>query len=478
MARLQLNCLGNAEIVTIHENSLNILKNVGIKVTHEEALHRLRKAGARVDPASQTVRLPSELVAELLERAPSKAVYSGLNGQDLDLSGSNRYYSSLVTDPWVNDYRDGRRRPVLEDIRRHTIIGQSLDRISAMMRMQYPVSDIPEPDCYYKTMEVFLSNLTKHVSIYPASLENCRDWIEVYERIAEAAGIDIRNVPLLSVAMAVTSPLQVHGLNIDIMKLAIDYNFPIISTVCPMAGTTSPYSVAGTALVANVEALAPVLIAQLYKPGHPVMYGFGPSVTDLRSGHDLYYKAEKMLFKTIACQMGKFYDLPVSNEAGGSLTYRPDIQNGAEGMAYLLASHCGGQNLIGGIGSMDNANGMSGEQIIMQCGLVDMAEYLCRGVDSGEHKLAYESIKNVGPGGNFMTEDLTMELLHSDEFLQSRYLDLSGGYDTDKPGIYEKARGMAEELVANYKCRVPDRVIAAIKNYFFEKYQDKKVAEL
>ena len=286
----------------------------------------------------------------------------------------------------------------LEDIRRHTIIGESLDRVSALMRMQYPVSDIPEPDSCLKTMEVFLCHLTKHVSIYPTSVENCREWCEVYERIADALGLELNRHPLLSVAMAVTSPLQVHGMNVDIMKMAIERNFPIISTVCPMAGTTAPCTVAGTALLSNVEALAPVLIAQACKPGHPVLFGFGPSATNMRTGHDLYYKAEKVFFKTIACQMGKFYRLPISGEAGGAMTWRPDVQNGAEGMAYLLASHLGGQNLIGGVGSMDNANGMSGEQIIMQCGLIDMAEYIARGVEFSEHTLACASIQHVGPG--------------------------------------------------------------------------------
>jgi trimethylamine---corrinoid protein Co-methyltransferase len=176
--------------------------------------------------------------------------------------------------------------------------------------------------------------------------------------------------------------------------------------------------------------------------------------------------------------MGKFYNLPISNEAGGSLTFRPDVQNGAEAIAYLLASHCGGQNIIGGIGSMDNANGMSAEQIIMHCGLVDMAEYLSKGVDISDHKLAYESIKNIGPGGNFMTEDLTMELLSSDEFFRSDYFDFSGGYDPGKPGMYQKAHEKANQLVADYKSEVPDKVIAAVKDYFKEKYQDKKVADI
>lgn len=73
--------------------------------------------------------------------------------------------------------------------------------------------------------------------------------------------------------------------------------------------------------------------------------------------------------------MGAFYNLPVAGEAGGTLTWRSDVQNGAESFAYLLASHLGRQNIIGGLGSMHNANGMSAEQIILQCGLVDMVEY-------------------------------------------------------------------------------------------------------
>ena len=127
--------------------------------------------------------------------------------------------------------------------------------------MQYPVSDVPEPDCYYKTMEVFLCHTTKHTAAYPTSEANCRDWMDAMAVVAEAAGLDAQSTPLLSVAMAVTSPLQVHAPNIEIMKMAMIRSYPIISTVCPMAGTTAPYSLAGTSLIANAEALLPVLIA-------------------------------------------------------------------------------------------------------------------------------------------------------------------------------------------------------------------------
>ena len=245
-----------------------------------------------------------------------------------------------------------------------------------------------------------------------------------------------------------------------------------------MAGTTAPYSVAGTALVANIESLLPTLLAQVYKPGHPVLYAVGPSVTDMRSGNDLYYRTEKMLFKTIACQMARYYKLPISGEAGGTLTHRPDMQNGAESMMYLLASMAGGQNVIGGLGSLHNANGMSAEQIVMQCGLVDMAEFVARGVDTSDRKFAVDSIASVGPGGNFLTDALTIDLLRSDEFFDSRHLDLTGGYVAGAPGIFEKAHAEVEDRIGNHRSTVPEAVRDAVRSFCQAKYQAKATADV
>lgn len=132
----------------------------------------------------------------------------------LEVGDDNRYYLSLILDPFIIGYNSGPRRPVLEDVRRHTIIGESLDRINAMMRMQFPVADIPEPDSCYKTMEVFVKHTTKHTAVYPTSEENFKDWMDVMAVIAAVAGLDVEKTPLMTVAMAVTSPLQVHGPNI------------------------------------------------------------------------------------------------------------------------------------------------------------------------------------------------------------------------------------------------------------------------
>jgi trimethylamine--corrinoid protein Co-methyltransferase len=478
MSNMVLRVLSDEEIERLHEKTLEVFEGVGAKITHAEALSKLKRAGARVDESSGIVRFPAAMVKELLALAPEEALQTGINGKLLHTGGGNRTYSSLVIDPFIADGDRGVRRPVLDDVRRHTILGESLLRIDGLHRMQFPVSDAPEPDSYIKTLEIFLCHTTKHVMASPASVENGQEWMDVSEAIADAAGLDVASTPLLTLAMAVTSPLQIHGPNVEIMKMAMSRCYPIMPTVCPMAGTTSPYSVAGTVLQANVETLLPVLLAQLYKPGHPVFYAIGPSVTDMRSGHDLYYGAEKLLFKTAAMQMGKFYGLPIATESAGSLTWRPDMQNGAESMLILLTGMVGGQNFVGGLGSLHNANGMSAEQIVMHCGLAEMAEFLARGVDLSDQKLALESIAAAGPGGNYLTDRLTVELLRSGEFFHSRVLDMTGGYTDGTPGMYDIAHAKVEQLIAEYRPTVPEKVQEAIRTYCRSKYRSPEVAKL
>jgi trimethylamine--corrinoid protein Co-methyltransferase len=466
MSQLQLRTLTEEEIVRLHRATLEVFANPGFRIGHAGIRARLAKAGAQVAEANQIVRFAPELVEELLRLAPPVVRQTGLNGRVLEAGGSNRFYHSLVTDPWIIDYETGPRRPLLEDVRRHTILGESLDRVSGMMRMQYPVADIPEPQCYWKTMEVFLCHTTKHIPIYPTDVENARDWIEAGEILAGGAGLT--RTPLYTMSVAITSPLTLTGLNGELLELAVRYQQPVISTVCPMAGSTSPYTMAGAMLVANAEALLPVVVAQALQPGYPVFYAVGPSVTDLRSGHDLYYKAEKMLFKLMGIQMGKFYRLPVAGETGGTMTWRYDPQNGAEGMLYILASVAGGQNLFGGLGSMYNAMGMSAEQILLQCGMIDQAEYLARGVSLTDHELGLASIRKAGPGGHYLEDDLTLEFLRGQQFFESPHFDRTGD-QRPAPGAVAMAHERAEQLIRNYRPTVPEPLQDELARYFRRK---------
>jgi trimethylamine--corrinoid protein Co-methyltransferase len=258
-----------------------------------------------------------------------------------------------------------------------------------------------------------------------------------------------------------------NAINCELLKRSVSRGFVILPTICPMAGSTAPYSLAGTLLQSHIEVLMVATMTQLLRAGHPVVYATGLSVTDLQTGADLYYTLDKVLWKLAAVELGRAERMPTWAECGGTLTHRYDPQCGAEGMLFMLAAHASGADMISGFGSCHNAVGMSGEIMVIQESWLRAARHLTRGIRTDDLRMAAENLRRVGPGGQFLDDDLTVELMRSDEFFRDGVFDLSGGHGAGRP-MLERAHERVEQLVAGYSSRVPGDVQEGLRRHFHD----------
>ncbi|MCX6992577.1 MAG: trimethylamine methyltransferase family protein [Kiritimatiellaeota bacterium] len=455
--------LSEQQIDRIKQATEEIIAHTGFRVQHGKVRAICRKAGAQVDDAREVVRIPTPLLGELLQQVPSHYTIAGLDGREFTIGGDHQHCMAIVTDPWIVDYATQKpRRPCLEDMRRHTIIGQRLDQVIYMSRMEFPVTDIAGPCSSTRALETHVLNHNKHQFLMPASLETYRQALEVLD--IKQQGINVARNKLVSVAMPVLTPLTLTDLNLEILLSACENDFPVVPTICPMAGTTAPYSQAGTLLVGHTENIFVAALAQMIKPGHKFLYAMGTSVTDMRTGEDRYYTFDKVLLKSAGVRLAKAYNLPVVAECGGSMTYRYDQQNGAEGMLFMLAALASRANILAGIGSCYNAVGMSAEMMIVQTAWLEAARHLARGITMDEGRLAVESIMRVGPGGNFLTEDLTIEQLRGNEFFANELFDYSAGKEHES--MLERAHARAESLIAGFKSPLSEKTQEDLRRYF------------
>lgn len=263
-------------------------------------------------------------------------------------------------------------------------------------------------------------------------------------------------------------------MNSELLLGACANNFPVVPTICPMAGTTSPYSKAGTLLLGNAENIFMAALTQIIHPGHPFLYLIGPSVTNMRSGNDMYYTLDKVLWKLAAAQMGQSYNIPVTSECGGTMTYRYDQQNGAEGILFMLSAYESKANILAGIGSCHNAIGMSAEMMVIHTAWLEAAKFLSRGINTDALHLAVESIKRAGPGGHYLEDNLTLELLRAGEFFSNDLFDYSGEYGAHS-SLLERAHEKVEEMVADFESPVPDNIQEELRRYFHDKYKKMEI---
>lgn len=455
------------QVRQFRDQALRYIEQCGFLIRHGGLLEIARSGGAIVDFQSGMVKFPRTYSRELLRQAPSRIVMRNVLGDAWEIGGPERYGLAIVTDPWVIDYATGApRRPTLEDIRRNTIVAEQLDPVIAISRMEFPVADVSGPYSSLRALEMHLLHHTRHYLVMAADLEGFEHWINIARLMCRGGDI----AGLLTAAIAVGSPLTLNELNCELLLRAVQNGCNITPTTCPMAGSTGPYSMAGTILQSHIESLMVVLMAQVLRPGHPVIYSSGPSITDLGTGADLYYTLDKVQIKTACVQLGLAENLPVSTECGGTLTHRVDAQCGAEGMLFMLSAVNSGADMYWGFGSCNNAMGMSPEMMIIQQAYLHAAQHFSRVMPENEPLLAAETLARVGPGGHFLDDELTLERMYNSDFFQDPVFDMRGGQPGGRP-MLERAHERVKQLVDGFESRVPGDVQEALRKHFAECYQ-------
>ena len=468
--------LSEAEIEQIRDRTEELLETVGLRVDHAGLRRMCEAAGATVDEPAARVRFPRPLLRELLASVPSSYVRRSPGGSEEVVGGGEQYAHAIVTDPWIVDYETQKpRRPRLEDVRRHTVIAQKLDPIASISLMDFPVTDVPEPNSSMRAFEEHVLHHDKHIYVYATNEERYEDWLNVLRILGGTD--DLTQGRLASVAVGVLSPLAVSALNVEFLLSACANNLPVIPTTCPIAGMTSPYSMASTLLQSNVETIGLAALTQVVRRGHPYQYGMGPSIGHMRHMYDMYYTLDTLLWSLAAVQLGKSYNIPVGAACGGSMTYRYDQQNGAEGALFMLAAANSGADLIGSFGSTYNAIGTSAEMMLIHSAWLAAAQYLKRGIQVDELRLGVESLRHAGPGASFMTDDLTVQLLRKREFFSNDLFDYAAETAADSPSLLARAHAKVEQMTANPQSPHSEAVQENLRRYFAGRYRQLEAGQ-
>jgi ABC-type multidrug transport system ATPase subunit len=352
---MRIQVLNENQIHRIRELTEEAIEKIGFKVEDTELLKIASKAGAIVDLDNRIIKIPSDLLRELLSKVPKSYTARTIDNSEYIIGDGNQYISAIVTDPWIIDYKTKEtRRPSLEDVLKNTILIQKNQQVATVGRMDFPVTEYDDATSSLRALEIHLLNHAKHYNVYTGCLRDFMQWMEIGEILVQ--GGDLAKSNLMTVAVAIVSPLTLQDFNCRVLLEAAARNFVIVPTICPMAGTTSPYSKDSTLLQGNIENIFLAALVQMVNPGNPFLYAFGPSVSNMRTGHDLYYTLDKVLWKIASIELGKSYSIPTAAECGGTLSHRYDMQSGAESMLFMLSAVNSGADMLAGVGSCCNAN--------------------------------------------------------------------------------------------------------------------------
>lgn len=415
----QFRPLNEQDVNKIHQTSLKILEEIGVKVELEEALQVFKKHGAKIEGV--IVRIPASLVEEGLKLVPHKFLMAGQEEKnDLILEDKRVYLGTGGAALTILDLGTGKARPgVLKDIGQLAKLVDALENVHFYLRPCIP-QDIPKEVMDINQFYASLSNTTKHVMAAAQSVQTARDVIEMAQMIAGGKEALVKRPIISFVTSWMISPLHFATETTRVLLEIIRNKIPVALSSAPMAGSTSPVTLAGTLAQVHAEQLSGIVFTQLANPGSPVLYGAIPSMADLKTMGYVGGGIEFGLMNAAISQMAQSIQVPNYNSAGLTESKLPDIQAGYEKAYSVCLCVLAGSNYIHhAAGMLESMRAVAYEQFVIDDEIIGMALRLLKGIQIDSETLGLEALREVGPSGNFLSSMHTIKFMRQEYFRQT-----------------------------------------------------------
>lgn len=462
-SRLEFRLLTQRDLEQIFEGALEVMQTVGVQFPSSKALDILEKGGCIVDRRSQVAQFPSKVTIRALKTAPKEFLLGARDPEaDMWLDTKTTYLSTDGCCIEVYDRETGeKRRSTYQDIIDACRVADYLPEISYIWGPPCSAQDIPANVRPLYEMEAASIGCSKHIQTETVISEEMAQYVMEMGSILAGGREKMRQRPLLSFMQCAKDPLGQDTGSLEASMVAAEWGIPTGFMPMPSSVATAPATLAGNLVVTLVDMLSPLVLMQLLNPGTPIYFAAAPAAMDLYSAGYTGGGPEDYLLAAGSCEISRFLNIPMFIGAYATGAKEEDWQaaldNSLAGLMPVLTKGAA----MNGAGTLDGSKIFSLQQLVMDTEIYRVIKKVSEGILVNKETLALDVIKEIGPGGNYLTHEHTLKNL--DQIYQGRVLDRST-YEkwkaTGKEGAYEKATALVKKILEEHEVEpIPTKVL-------------------
>ncbi len=446
-----LRLLSDDEVEQIHQGSLQLLAKTGLIIHDEQMLALLAGLGGRVDREARRLYLAAGLVEESLALAPAQVNLYNRFGQPAMALGAGPLHARTSSGATgILDLANSHRRePTSQDLA-HTIrLADALPQLHGVSTMAVQPADVPVTMVDVHTVRLALANTVKPLGYVCLNERLIEPVLAMAAAVAGSETALVRR-PFITALAESTSPLQLVASQLAVLRAFAARGLPLTLHAHPIAGFTAPVTLAGELVITHAEVLALATIAQLIRPGSPVVYGMSASVPDMRSAANLSGAVEIGLLGGAVARLAQRVGLPAVMSSGSD-AHQPGPQAMLERLVTLLPPALAGIDLIN-LSTLATKMSFNLAQLVIDNEVLAVIGRLLRGVSVNEETLALELIHRVGPGGAFIDTDHTLAHFRDELFSPdlTHYDPRDDWLAAGAPDMITRAQAKARAILAEH----------------------------
>ncbi len=399
--------LSEDAMATLDAGWRRIVTEIGVEFMSDRALELFREAGQRVQ--DNTVFLDPEFVLAQVAKAPREFDIQARNpANTVHIGGDAMAFGAVYGPPFV---REGaiRRDATMADFRNFSRLAQGFDVLDSAGGVVCEPNDTPL-DSRHLDMTYALMTLTDKIYMgNVVSGVNAADTVAMGAILFGGREV-IEQTPASISLINCNSPLRWDDRMLEAMFEYVSAAQPVVLTPFLLMGAMSPVTVPAALVQQMAEALSGIALAQLIRPGAPVVFGSFLSNIDMQSGSPTFGTPESAMGLLCTGQIARSFGLPFRTGGGLTSSQVPDAQAGYEALMTMLPTFLAGANWV-----MHSAGWLEGglvsgyEKFIVDAQILEMLQHEFTPLDITEESLAFGAHQEVGHGGHFLGAMHTME---------------------------------------------------------------------
>jgi trimethylamine--corrinoid protein Co-methyltransferase len=458
--RPTLNVLSDQLIGEILTEAKRIMAQTGMEIRGEGLRQRLLDHGLKTDDNGRVLFTPDVVDAAIASAPKSFTLYDRDGNPYTELGGYNVHYVPGSSGLKIQDHRSGETRlSNSTDFIEYARICDGLEHIAYLATAFSTNEDIESQVSDAWRLYMTLVTSKKPVVTGAFSEHGVPRMVDMMQMFRESRG-DLVAKPMSIFTITATGNFRYGEDSCQNLLDCVEAGIPIEVVPVTLMGLIAPVTLVGALVFHCVDVLTGLTMAQIVRPGAPVLFGGAPATFHMKAASSPMAAIEAQHLNVAYVAIAKSLDLPTQAYMALSDGKFLDAQGGGETFSSALLAALAGVNSVSGPGMLDFVLTFSLPKLVFDNEVCGQCLHFVRDLEKQNDLPTAELVADLMRDDHLITSPHTLEMWPQELYLTDPVIDRANRETWEETGsrsLVDRACEEVEQRLANYTPIETDR---------------------
>ena len=451
--RPTINVISDDLIADILGEAKRIMAETGMEIRGANLRQRLLDHGLKTDKKGRVLFTPDVVDAAIASAPKSFTLFDRDGNPYTEIGGYNVHYVPGSSGLKIQDHRTGETRlSNSTDFIEYARLCDGLEHIAYLATAFSTNKDIESQVSDAWRQYMTLTTSKKPVVTGAFSEHGVERMVEM-QQLFRSDRDDLIARPMSIFTITATGNFRYGEDSCQNLLDCVEAGIPIEIVPVTLMGLIAPVTLVGALVFHCVDVLTGLTMAQIVRPGAPVLFGGAPATFHMKAASSPMAAIEAQHLDVAYVAIAKSLDLPTQAYMALSDGKFLDAQGGGETFSSALLAALAGVNSVSGPGMLDFVLTFSLPKLVFDNEVCGQCLHFVRDLEIKKDLPTGRLVTDLLAEDHLITSKHTLEMWPSELYLTNPVIDRANRETWEETGsksLWDRACEQVDERIANY----------------------------